>query len=66
MTLSQKLELEVQEELLVVQWEELTNEEDLMELRKRKNEERQEEEEVIEEPKGFTMQEMASNFFFIC
>lgn len=33
-----------------------------MELRKRKNEERQEEEEVIEEPKGFTMQEMASNF----
>lgn len=59
MTLSQKTGAEVQEELLVVKWEELTNEEDLMELRKRKNEERQEEEEVIEEPKGFTMQEMA-------
>ena len=34
-----------------------------MELRKRKNEERQEEEGVIEEPKGFMMQEMASAIF---
>ena len=67
MTLSEKLELELQEdgfiELLAVQQEELTSA-DLMELRKRKNEERQEEEEVIEEPKGFRMQEMARGIFF--
>ncbi|KAB0343738.1 hypothetical protein FD754_020664 [Muntiacus muntjak] len=65
-TLSEKLELELQEdgfiELLAVQQEELTNAE-MMELRKRKNEERQEEEEVIEEPKGFRMQEMARGVF---
>ncbi|KAB0375651.1 hypothetical protein FD755_012294 [Muntiacus reevesi] len=67
-TLSEKLELELQEdgftELLAVQQEELTNA-DLMELRKRKNEERQEEEEVMEEPKGFRMQEMARGIFFL-
>ena len=66
MTLSEKLELELQEdgfiELLAVQQEELTSA-DLMEPRKRKNEERQEEEEVIEEPKGFRMQEMARGIF---
>ena len=55
MTLSEKLELDLQEddfiEHLAVQHEELTNE-DLMELEaQRKAEERQEEEEVTEEPK---------------
>ena len=49
-------------ELFAVQHEELTNE-DLMELEaQRKDEERQEEEEVTEEPKKFTMQEMARGF----
>ncbi|XP_044275311.1 tigger transposable element-derived protein 1-like [Varanus komodoensis] len=65
-TLSKKLELDLQEndfiELLAVQHEELTNE-DLMELEdRRKDEERQEEEEVTEKPKRFTMQEMARGF----
>ena len=65
-TLSEKLELDLQEddfmELLAVQHEELTNE-DLMELEaQRKDEERQEEEEVTEELKRFTMQEMARRF----
>ena len=47
---------------LAVQHKELTNE-DLMELEaQRKDEERQEEEEVTEEPKIFTMQEMARGF----
>ena len=62
-TLSKELELHLQEDdfidLLAVQYEALTNE-DLMELEaQRKDEERQEEEEVTEEPKRFTMQEMA-------
>ena len=57
-TLSKKLELDLQEddftELLAVQHKELTDE-DLMELEaQRKDEERQEEEEVTEEPKRFT------------
>ena len=65
-TLSKKLELDLQEddfiELLAVQHEELTNE-NLMELEaQRKDEERQEEEEVTEEPKRFMMQEMARGF----
>ena len=65
-TVSQKLELDLQEddftELLAVQHEELTNE-DLMELEaQRKDEERQEEEDVTEEPKRFTTQEMARGF----
>ena len=65
-TLSEKLELDLQEddftELLAVQHEELTNE-DLMELEGHtKDEERQEEEEVPEELKRFTMQEMARGF----
>ena len=60
MTLSEKLQLDLQEDhfikILVVQHEELTNE-DLMELEaQRKDEERQEEEEVTEEPKRFTTQ----------
>ena len=65
-TLSTKLELDLQEDdftvLLAVQHEELTNE-DLMELEaERKDKETQEEEEVTEEPKRFTMQEMAREF----
>ena len=65
-TLSKKLELDLQEdsftELLAVQREELTNE-DLMELEaQRKDEERQEEEKVTEEPKKLMMQEMARGF----
>ena len=65
-TLSKKLELDLQEdyfiEPLAVQHEELTNE-DLIELEaQRKNEEKQEEEVVTEEPKRFTMQEMAREF----
>ncbi|XP_057575413.1 tigger transposable element-derived protein 1-like isoform X2 [Hippopotamus amphibius kiboko] len=65
-TLSEKLELDLQEddfiELLAVQHEELTNE-DLMELEaQRKDEERQKEEEATEEPKRFTTQEMARGF----
>ena len=61
--LSEKLELDLQEddliELLAVQHEELTNE-DLKELEaQRKGKEREEEEEVTEEPMRFTMQEMA-------
>ena len=65
-TLSEKLELDLQEddfiELLAVQHEELTNE-DLMELEaQRKDEERQEEEERSEELKRFTMQDMARGF----
>ena len=65
-TLSKKLELDLQEddftELLAVQHKELTNE-DLMELEaQRKDEERQEEEEVTEELKRFTTQEMARGF----
>ena len=63
MALSEKLELDLQEddliELLAVQHEELTNE-DLKELEaQRKGKEREEEEEVTEEPMRFTMQEMA-------
>ena len=66
MTLSEKLELDLQEgdfiELLAVQHEELTNE-DLMELEaQRKDEERQEEEERSEELKRFTMQDRARGF----
>ena len=65
-TLSEKLELDLQEdyftELLAVQHKELTNE-DLMELEaQRKDKERQEEEEVTEEPKRVMMQEMAKGF----
>ena len=65
-TLSEKLELDLQEddfiELFAVQHEELTNE-DLMELEtQRKGEERQEEEEATEELKRFTLQEMARGF----
>ena len=65
-TLSEKLELDLQEddftEFLAVQHEELTNE-GLMELEaQRKDEERQEKEEVTEEPKRVTMQEMARGF----
>ena len=49
-------------ELLAVQHEEIINE-DLMELEAQsKDEERQEKEEVTEEPKRFTMQEMARGF----
>ena len=64
-TLSEKLELDLQEddftELLAVQHEELTNE-NLMELEaQRKGGERQEEE-VTEELKRFTRQEMARGF----
>ena len=66
-TLSKKLELDLQEdvfiELLAVQREELTNE-DLMELEaQRKDKVRQEEEEVTEKPKRFTVQEMARGFY---
>ena len=66
MTLSEKLELDLQRdnfiELLAVQHKELTNE-DLMELEaQRKDEERQEEDEVTEKRKRFTMQEMARGF----
>ena len=69
MTLSKKLELDLQEyeftELLVVQLKELTNE-DLVELEaQRKDKERKEEEEITEGPKRFTMQEMAKGIFFI-
>ena len=47
---------------VAVQYEELTNE-DLMELEaQRKDEERQKEKEVPEEPKRFTMQEVARGF----
>ena len=65
-TLSEKLELDLQEddftELLAVQHEEVTNE-DLMELEvDRKDEERQQVEEVTEELKRFTTQEMARGF----
>ena len=65
-TLSEKLELDLQEdyfiELLAVQHKELTNE-DLMELEaQRKDRERQEEEEVTEELKRFMTQEMARDF----
>ena len=65
-TLSKKLELDLQEddftELLAVQHKEFTNE-DLLELEaQRKDEERQEEEEVTKEPKRFRMQEMARGF----
>ena len=65
-TLSEKLELVLQEddfiELLAVQHEELTNE-DLLELEaQRKHEERQEEEEVTEGLKRFTTREMARGF----
>ena len=68
-TLSKKLELDLQEddftELLAVPHEELTNE-NLMELEaQRKDKERQEEEEVSEEPKRFTTQAIAREFFFI-
>ena len=50
---------------LAVQHEELTNEV-LMELQaQRRDEERQEEEEVTEEPKRFTMQEMARGFSLV-
>ncbi|TEA24048.1 hypothetical protein DBR06_SOUSAS13910003, partial [Sousa chinensis] len=64
-TFSKKVELDLQEdfiELLAVQHKALTNE-DLMESEaQRKNKETQEEEEVTEEPKRFTMQEMARGF----
>ena len=62
MTLSKKLELDLCKEdfeLLAVQHKELSNE-DLMEVEaQRKNKESQNREEVAEEPKRFTMQEMA-------
>ena len=66
-TLSKKLELDLQEdnfiELLAVQHEELTNE-DLIELEaQREDKERQEEEKVTEKTKRFTTQEMARGFF---
>ena len=66
MTLSEKLELDLQEdnftERPAVQNEELTNE-DLMQLEaQRKDEDRQEEEEVTKEPRRFTAQEMARVF----
>ena len=65
-TLSKKLELDLQEddftELLAVQREELINE-DLMELwAQRKDEKRQEEQEVTEELMRFTTREMARGF----
>ena len=67
-TLSEKLELDLQEDdfielLLAVQHEELTNE-DLMELeaQRKDTEKQEEEEEVTEEPKRFTTQEMARGF----
>ena len=65
-TLSKKLELDLQEddftELLAVQHEELTDE-DVTELEaQRKDEERQEEEEVTEDLKRFTTQEMVRGF----
>ena len=65
MTLSKKLELDLYKEdfeLLAVQHKELSNE-DLMEVEaQRKNKESQNREEVAEEPKRFTMQEMARGF----
>ena len=64
-TLNEKLGLDLQEddfiELLAVQHEELTNE-DLMELEAQRKDEERQEEEVTEEPKRFTMQEMARGF----
>ena len=66
MTLSKKLELDLYKEdfeLLAVQHKELSNE-DLMEVEaQRKNKESQNREEVAEEPKRFTMQEMARGFY---
>ena len=44
-----------------MQHEELTNE-DLMELEAQRKDEERQEEEVTEEPKRFTMQEMARRF----
>ena len=64
-TLSEKLELDLQEddfiELLAVQHEELTNE-DLMELEAQRKDEEGQEEEVTEELKRFTTQKMARRF----
>ena len=64
MTLSEKLELELQQgdftELLAVQHEELTNQGIMESDAQRKDESRQEE--VTEELKRFTMQEMARGF----
>ncbi|TEA29453.1 hypothetical protein DBR06_SOUSAS510002, partial [Sousa chinensis] len=64
-TLSEKLELDLQEddftELLAVQHDELTNE-DLMELEAQRKDEERQEEEVTEELKRFTRQEMARGF----
>lgn len=63
MTLSEKLELELQQgdftELLAVQHEELTNQGIMESDAQRKDEGRQE---VTEELKRFTMQEMARGF----
>ena len=63
MTLSEKLELELQQgdftELLAVQHEELTNQGIMESDAQRKDEGRQE---VTEELKRFTMQEMAREF----
>ena len=47
--------------IVAVQHEELTNE-DLMELETQRKDEERQEEEVTEEPKRFTMQEMARGF----
>ena len=58
-TLSEKLELDLQEddfnELLAVKHEELTNE-DLMELEAQRKDKKRQEEEEVTEPKRFTMQ----------
>ena len=64
-TLSEKLELDLQEddfiELLAVQHKELTNE-DLMELEAHRKDEERHEEEVTEELMRFRTQEMARGF----
>ena len=66
MTLRKKLELDLQEDdlidLLAVQHEELTNE-DLMDLEAQRKDEERQEEEVTEEPKRFTMQEVATGLY---
>ena len=64
-TLSEKLELDLQEddfiELLAMQHELLTNE-DLMELEAQRKDKERQEEEVTEEPKRFMTQKMARGF----
>ena len=49
-------------QLLAVQHEELTNNENLMELEAQRKDEERQEEEVTEEPKRFMTQEMARGF----